>query len=129
MRLKGLGTIIVLAALGAAMADAPAWALDLYSLRIYPAVQGWLTPLSNRIPLPLFDLLLVASLVVVLVSGVRGLRRSWRGRSFWPISRVVAWTIVGAAFVYLWFLFAWGFNYRRPGVEAAMPGFAGDRAT
>ncbi len=34
-----------------------------------------------------------------------------------------------AAGLYLWFTLAWGYNYRRPGVEAALPRFSAARVT
>jgi hypothetical protein len=129
MRFKGLGSMIVLAALGAAMAGAPAWALRLYGEHFYPGLQAVLTPLSNRVPVPLFDAILVLAVVLAVVAVGRGLRRSWRTRSFWPVARVTAWIIVGVALFYLWFLAAWGYNYRRPGVEAAINRFEPNRAT
>ncbi len=129
MRLKGLASVIVLAALGAAIAGAPAWALGLYGDNVYPALQAAVTPLSNTVPVPLFDAVLALAIVVTLAAVTRGLRRSWRTRSFWPIARVSAWTLVGAAALYLWFLLAWGYNYRRPGVESAMAHFEAHRST
>jgi hypothetical protein len=129
MHLKGLGSVIVLAAAGAATGGAPAWALDVYATRVYPAVQAITTPLSNRVAIPLFDAVMLMGGLTVVGAIARGLRRSWRTRSFWPVARAVAWSVVAAATLYLWFLLAWGYNYRRPGVETAMPRFEPNRAT
>jgi hypothetical protein len=128
MRLKGLGTVIVLAAAGAAIAGAPAWALRAYGDRLYPGLQALVTPLSNRVPLPLFDAVLVLAVGLALLALWRGLRRSWRTRSLRSLARVTAGVLVGAALFYLWFLVAWGYNYRRAGVEAAMPRYDPHRA-
>lgn len=129
MRLSGLGSIIVLAAIGAATAGAPAWALRLYGERLYPGLQAVITPMSNRIPVPLFDLVLVIAVVAVPIALVRGLRRSWRTRSFWPIGRTTAWALVVASAFYVWFVIVWGYNYRRPGVDTAIPRFVPHQAT
>jgi hypothetical protein len=129
MRFKGPGSVIVVAAIVAAVAGAPAAALRLYGERVYPAVQALVTPLSNRVGVPLFDAALVTLLLVVLVAGVRVTRRAWRTRSPWPVVRLGGAALVVAAVVYLWFLLFWGYNYRRPGVETALTAYHGGRAT
>ena len=129
MHLQGPGTVLVLAALGAAVAGAPAPAIEWYETRAYPALQAAVTPLSNRLPVPLFDLVLVVTVVVTTLGLLGSVRRAWRARSPRAVVRFTGFVLVGASFIYLWFLLAWGYNYRRPGVEAALPGYQADRAT
>ena len=84
-----------------------------FSTTVYPQVQQVLTPLSNRVPFALFDLLTLggaAAVVIAVVRGVRGMRRERRAR---PLLRALAAVATGAAVVYLLFLCIWGFNYRR----------------
>lgn len=129
MHLQGPGTAIVLAALGAAVAGAPAPAIEWYGTRVYPAVQAAVTPLSNRLPVPLFDLVLVVTVAMTTVGLIGSIRRAWRAKSPRAVVRFAGLLLIGASFFYLWFLLAWGYNYRRPGVEASLPGFQADRAT
>ena len=127
MRLKLLGSVIVVAALTAATVGAPAVALRTYA-DLYPVVQAWVTPVSNRVPVPMFDLTLAALLVVAVTAAVRTTRLAWRARSIRPLARVTAVTLVIASVLYLWFLLIWGYNYQQPGVEAAIPSYQADRA-
>jgi hypothetical protein len=129
MRFKGPGSVIVVVAIVAAVAGAPAAALRVYGERIYPAVQAVVTPLSNRVPIPIFDALLAIVLVAAPIALVRLTRRAWRTRSIWPVARLAGLTLVVASILYLWFLLLWGYNYRRPGVETALASYQADRAT
>lgn len=129
MRLTAIGSVIVVAAIGAAVAGPPAAAVRLYGERVYPGLQAVITPLSNRVPVPLFDAMLVLVIVIGVWAIGRALRRSWRTRSIRPIVRTGGATLVIAAGFYLWFLAFWGYNYRRDGVEAALPGYHADRST
>lgn len=107
---------IVVAGLALAAAVAPAapvvterW----FSTGLYPRVQHVVTPLSNRVPFALFDLLTavaIAALGIVLVGAVRA---GWRAHRLAPVLHVLRRLAVGAAVVYLAFLLLWGFNYRR----------------
>ena len=123
MRFKGLGSVIVLAAIGAAVAGAPASGVRVYGERVYPAIQAAVTPVSNRAPVPLFDAMLVALMLVAIWVTARAARRAWRVRSVRPVVRVAGAALVVAAVLYLWFLLLWGYNYRRPGVEGALATF------
>ena len=96
---------------------------------MYPTLQAAVTPLSNLVPLPLFDAVLVAAIGVALVAMARAARRGWRTKSLVPLLRTMGVALVFAATFYLWFLLFWGYNYRRPGVETALPGYQADRAT
>ena len=104
-------TLMIGAAAAALAPIPPVWVERVYSMRVYPAIQGVLTPLSNRAPFALFDLLI--SVTVALVAGsvfVDLVRRE-------AVSRVLlhlVWrSAIGAAGFYLVFLIVWGLNYRR----------------
>lgn len=129
MRIKTIGWVIVFVAIAAGMVGAIPAAVGLYGDRLYPALQAVVTPLSNRVPIPLFD----AMLAVVILFGLWGLagtvRRGWRRRSIRPLVRAVGVAVVVLAVIYIWFLVMWGYNYRRPGVETALASFEADRAT
>lgn len=84
-----------------------------FSTRVYPVVQHVLTPISNLVPFALFDLLTVGGVAALIVALVRGVRRARRERRLQPVWRTLAGVATAAALVYLWFLGAWGFNYRR----------------
>jgi hypothetical protein len=84
-----------------------------YSGRLYLQLQPRLTDVSNRVPIAVFDLILiaaVAAMVWVCGSVVRGLRRGDRWRA--AGTGVVRLLTIGAC-LYLWFLAVWGLNYRR----------------
>lgn len=125
---RALARATVVAAIVAAVA-APEWARDAYGSRLYPALQATLTPVSNRVPVPLFDLVLVLVVLAACAGGIAGVRRAWRTRSPRPLIRLAAIVVVAASFLYLWFLVAWGYNYRRAGVEAVLPRYEAGRAT
>jgi hypothetical protein len=129
MQWKGPGTVIVLAALGAAAAPAPAPAIEWYGTRFYPALQAAVTPLANQVPVPLFDLVLAITVTVTALGVMGSVRRAWRTRAWRSLVRCAGLVLVGASCFYLWFLLVWGYNYRRPGVEVVLPGFQADRAT
>jgi hypothetical protein len=90
------------------------WIERVYSLGLYPAIQSRLTPLTNLVPVALFDLSIV---LLIAWLGWRFERR-WRNAGF---ARAIASTLgsalVAAAVIYLAFLLLWGFNYRRVPLE------------
>jgi hypothetical protein len=84
-----------------------------YSTGAYLRLQPYLTDLSNRVPVAVFDVILIATaaaVVWVLAGVVRGLRRGrrWRAAATGALRLVT----LGAC-LYLWFLAVWGLNYRR----------------
>lgn len=109
-----------------AAAVALPWPADrveaLYAGRWYPALQALLSTQSNRLPFPLFDLGLLAGLLLIgarVATSIVATRR--HGRSAWRATPHVLWhltVMTGAA--YLWFVIAWGGNYARPSVEARL---------
>ena len=84
-----------------------------YSTGVYPLVQRLLTPLSNRVPFALFDVLTIGALVVTVIALVGGLRRARQARRWSLVLATLVNIVTGAAAVYLVFLAFWGFNYRR----------------
>lgn len=126
--MAALRLFMVVAAAGAALLEAPAGLVDGYR-SIYPVLQASLTPWSNLIAWPLFDLVWMALVAGLAVWAALALRDGWRRRRVWPIVRVLGAAVTIAAAVYLWFLAAWGFNYRRPGVEQALDSYDRAQAT
>jgi hypothetical protein len=124
------GALVIAAALGMAILSPPAAAVEsFYARRLYPGVQERLSSLSNLTPVPLFDLMVVVLIVGGLVIGVAATRKAWRQRSVRPLARALFRGAVVLAVVYLWFLVAWGQNYRRPAVESSIRGFEPGRVT
>lgn len=115
-----LTLIAVAAIVGLRPPSAPA-VEHYYARGLYPAIQAVLTPLSNRLPLALFDVTLIIVAALVIGGWVHWLRRVRREKSIRPIGRGLAATLTGVAMVYLWFLLAWGLNYARPPLESVLP--------
>jgi hypothetical protein len=84
-----------------------------FSAGAYPLIQRALTSATNRVPIAFLDVLLVAAVVATLLALGRGVRAAWRLRRTGPLLRVLGHVAAAAALVYLVFLGAWGFNYRR----------------
>ena len=120
---------IVAAALAAALVEAPERAVRLYGEWFYPHLQNTLTPISNRTPLPLFDIIWMVIVLAVVVMLWLAVRRAWGARSVRVLGPTLATIVTIAAGLYLWFALAWGYNYRRPAVEAALPRFTAARVT
>ncbi len=113
MRTRIAGGLVVAVAAAAALAPMPAsWVEQRYARGWFPAAQRALTALSNAVPFALLDVLIVAAggvLLAALVSVLgapRGRRLGMLGRRAWQ-------GVVAASLVYLWFVAAWGGNYRR----------------
>src|SRR5262245_59808047 len=85
----------------------PALVEGWFSTRVYPIVQGLLTPLSNLVPFAILDLLIAGALVSVLVALVRAVRAVRRDRSLKPVVLLSRRLLVAAAVVYLVFLGLW----------------------
>jgi hypothetical protein len=106
--------IPVLLAVAAALVPVPPAAVERwFSTGLYPRIQRLVTPLSNAIPVALFDVLVIVALVGVATLVVRSVRQAIRARTYIPVLRGAAGLVVAAALIYLWFLGFWGLNYRR----------------
>jgi hypothetical protein len=122
MRRRTLIATAIVGLAGVAMAaPPPRWIVSIYADRVYPAIQPGLSGLSNLTRLPLFDLLLVAGFAAVGWGAVWCVRQARRQRSLRPLGRFGLRTATSLAIVYLWFLAAWGLNYRRRPVESILP--------
>jgi hypothetical protein len=106
--------LVVAAAAGLLLAPiSPSLVERWYSTGVYLRWQPLVTRVSNRVPFALFDLLLVAVVIIVLaiaLLAVRGLRRGQGGRAL-GVAAVRLLTV--SAVLYLWFALLWGLNYRR----------------
>ncbi|HTG89819.1 MAG TPA: DUF3810 family protein, partial [Vicinamibacterales bacterium] len=86
----------------------------IYSRGLYPALQPWLTAVSNVVPFALFDVVVVsvtAGVLLLWTMRLRGLRH--RNGKVAAIGGLALDTAAIAAALYLWFLAAWGLNYQR----------------
>jgi hypothetical protein len=105
---------LIVAAVAAALVPLPAALVErAYSTGVYPPVQRALTAVSNQVALALFDavlgIVLVAWIGPTLVDALRVRRLGgWR-----VAGRAGLRTATIASVMYLAFLTAWGFNYRR----------------
>jgi len=101
-------------AAGCAVAPLPPRLIEAtFSTRVYPVIQRAMTPMTNRVPIAVFDLLLIAAVSVTIAQVVRAIRRARRERRVAPVFATLWHLIVAAAVVYLVFLGVWGLNYRR----------------
>jgi hypothetical protein len=102
--------VVALAILAAVVPVSPRVVEDHYSRGLYPAIQTTLTPLSNVVPIALFDVAAVILLVGIVLGVRRRLRRESVARTL--VGSAMTLAVIGAV-VYLVFLLFWGMNYRR----------------
>lgn len=105
--------MVVLALTGALAPLPPAAVEEWFSTGVFPHIQRTVTPMSNRVPFALFDLLCAAATGGAGAAVVFSLRSARGSRRVQRLLRVLGHLVVGAAAVYLWFLVFWGLNYRR----------------
>lgn len=112
---------IVAFAVIAALAPIPSGLVErVYSRGIYPRWQSAITPVSNSVPLPLFDVFVIAAIATWLALTILDIRRT-RPRGWSRIAvRFALRTGMGLALVYLFFLASWGLNYRRVPLAAKL---------
>ena len=104
----------VIAALICAFATLPAVVVEQrYSMSFYPQLERTITPLSNRLPFAVLDVLLVGLAVALTVTLIRVIRDAWLTRTVARLFRTLAHLAAIGAVLYLLFLVLWGFNYRR----------------
>jgi hypothetical protein len=104
---------LILASGAAAVVPLPAALVErVYSAGVYPGLQRTLTSFSNRVPIALIDVLLLAA-VAWLVFIAAGVRRLFLPGRNWSLRQLAGRIVLPAAALYLAFLFLWGFNYRR----------------
>jgi hypothetical protein len=109
-----LEMLFVSAAIVAAVLPLPQSAVErLYSRGIYPLIQPRLTGFSNAVSISLFDVTVTGVVAALLLLWVTGCRGAIRARTFRTIGSLALSTAAVAGLLYLWFLTAWGLNYRR----------------
>jgi len=111
--IAGRAVPVALALLAASVPWPRSWVEREYSDRFYLALQARLTPLANRVPWSLLDVLILAAATGLAVAWWRALRAAPRGRRLVRAAGLAATTISVAAGVYLVFLGCWGLNYQR----------------
>ena len=114
-------TIVSAAVLLALWPPGPFTVERYYARWLYPIVQSWVTPISNRVPFALFDATLVALASTMIAIWIRAIRRGRKKQWLRSLGRGVVSMLVLLAFGYLWFLGGWGLNYARPPLESQMP--------
>jgi hypothetical protein len=127
---RWLPWIVIAAAAGLAVAPLDAaWVERWYSTGVYLTWQPRATFVSNGVPFAVFDLILasVAAMAAwVLVAAIRGFHRGERWRA---VGRAGVRVLTLGALLYLWFLGAWGLNYRRVPLADKLEVTAGGPAT
>jgi hypothetical protein len=112
-------------ALFVAIVPIPAWIVDdFYSRDMYSWLQGVMTATTNVLPFALLDVILLGIALAVLrrtyklfhVARQRGIMDA-----LWEAVRRM---LRAAAVIFILFLWAWGFNYRRLPLDTAVPGGA-----
>lgn len=106
--------LVVLAVAGAVLPLPQHLIEERYSRGIYPALQSVVTPLSNRVPLPLLDIAAAVTLLGAVVLFWRSVRARGLRRTLSPAALGI---LTAAAVIYLVFLATWGFNYQRLPLE------------
>jgi hypothetical protein len=91
----------------------PAFVERWYSTGLYRLFQRHVTRVSSSVPFALFDVILVATALVVGGIVVAGIRRARRGPLLAAMGTTGMRILTVGAVLYLWFLVVWGFNYRR----------------
>jgi hypothetical protein len=99
-----------------------------YARWLYPILQQHLTALSNRSPIALFDVAVVAFALIAIGIWTWAIRLARKKQRWRSLGRGLAATLTLLAIIYLWFLAAWGLNYARPPLETQI-GFDASRIT
>ena len=86
----------------------------------YPSIQSGLTSWSNLTAFSLFDVMVLLFGAALVIAWTRTIRTAWRRRSLRLIVRAGAATLTAASILYVWFALAWGLNYARTPLEAAI---------
>jgi hypothetical protein len=112
---------IITIALAMAVIPAPAWLVErYYSNGLYPRLQSILTPVANRIPFAVVDLM-VASLILALPAWwIVRIVKSPRGRRKLMAARLAFHTLVFASVIFIGFQLLWGLNYERQSLAARL---------
>lgn len=107
--------LLVALAIAAAVVPLPQSAVERwYSSRLYLQMQALVTPITNLVPIALFD---VAAGIVIGLMAVLFIKRMRRGGVVFAVLGGLRTLVAAAAAVYLVFLLMWGLNYRRVPLE------------
>lgn len=107
--------VLVTLAVLAALVPFPASLVERwYSSGIYPALQSTITPVTNRVPVALFDVAAIGLAAALVWRFARVRRRSGFLRAGFAAA---AGLVTAGAVLYLLFLAIWGLNYRRVPIE------------
>ena len=110
------GLIIAAAAIAAFLPRQGSWVERHYARGAFPAIQRAVTGASNAVPVAVLDVLIAGAVILAalaIASVLRapsGVRLATLGQRAWQTGGV-------AALLYLFFLAAWGLNYRREPVS------------
>jgi hypothetical protein len=85
-----------------------------YSMGVYPRLQSFITPATNRVPIAILDVAAAALLAVAVAIFIRRVRANGLRRA--AVGAGVS-AVAFAAVLYLLFLGMWGLNYRRLPLE------------
>jgi hypothetical protein len=113
-------TLVLFAALVATFPPDASSVERWYARWLYPIIQGNATSLSNRSPIALFDVAIVAFVVIAIGIWIRSIRLARKKQAMRSLARGLFATLTLLAIVYLWFLAAWGLNYARPPLETQL---------
>jgi hypothetical protein len=125
-RAAGLAVIAV-AVVALAVPWPPGLVEAAFSSTLYPGWQRIATSATNALPFAAFDLILAGAILALIGLVVMAWRRTGGGRWRRAGAALVTALVVVAA-TYLWFLAAWGLNYRRTPVDVRV-GLDRKRAT
>jgi uncharacterized protein DUF3810 len=105
---------LLVTALAAALLPIPPSVIEsAYSDRLFPIYQIVATSISNRVTFALFDVLVLGVTACWLLLTIRDVLAGRRDGWLRVALRVAVRTMTIAAVAYVFFLFTWGFNYRR----------------
>lgn len=98
-----------------------AWVEQAYSASRYLSLQRGLTVVGNAAGVAWFDLLMLGSVALLVWRWMRRLRAGGRTGSRWrAIALGCVDSLVIASALYIWFVFAWGLNYRREPLQTRL---------
>lgn len=107
--------LLVVCAVGGAVVPLPQAAVERwYSSSTYLRLQAVVTPVTNLVPIALFDVAIAILLIAFGAIFIRHLRKRSVG---FALRRGLGTIVVTAAVAYLVFLAMWGLNYRRVPLE------------
>ena len=110
-------------ALALVLIPVPGWIVEeLYSRDTYPWMQSVLTTITNMLPFALLDALLLGAAAAAVYRVIRLFNAVSQRGLFNAMGEGIRRVIRFAAVVVILFCFAWGFNYRRTPLEAALEG-------